>query len=219
MFSPAAAAPPSAGALAQVEADLAQVSKTLGPNHPQLLALRQRRAMLEEQVVQERRSSSTSVSAAVSAAQSNNSLLETQKAKVMSQRDKVEKVRLMQDEINLRRDQYTKAIARGAELRQEADISESGVIPLANAITPQDPVFPKKGLVISAALFGGAGLGVAIGLLIELLGRRIRSADDLHSAIDAPILAVIRRAGKPLRTSWLSRLLRPIMPRPRAAGA
>lgn len=219
MSAMAGAPPPSAGALAQVEADLAQASRSLGPNHPQLLALRQRRAMLEEQVAQERRTASSSISAAISAAQSNSSQLEAQKAKVMSQRDKVEKLRLMQDEINLRRDQYTKAIARGAELRQEAEISESGVIPLANAITPQEPVFPKKGLTIAAALFGGAGLGVAIGLMIELLGRRIRSADDLHSAIDAPILAVIRRVGEPRKLTWWTRLLSPIMPRPRAAGA
>ncbi len=217
--SVAAQPPPSAGALAQADADLAQASRTLGPNHPQLLALRQRRGVLEEQVAQERRTSGSSASAAISAAQSTNSLIEAQKNKVMSQRDKVEKLRLMQDEISLRREQYTTSIARAAQLRQEAEILESGVIPLANAITPQEPVFPKKGLVIGAALFGGGGLGVAMGLLLELLGRRVRSADDLSSVIDAPILAVIRRVGKPLKVTWWSRLLRPMMPRPRAAGA
>lgn len=191
--SGAAAVAPSAALLAQVDAELAQSSKVFGPNHPQLKALQARRATLEQQVAQERSAAASSAGAAASAAQAASGMLEAQKAKVMAQRDKVERLRLMQDEIDLRREQYTKAIARAAQLRQEAEVAEAGVIPLASAITPQSPVFPKKGLMIGVALFGGLGLGVAVGLLMEIFGRRVRSADDLERAVSAPVLAVIQR--------------------------
>lgn len=198
----AGAAPPSAGMLAQVEAELSQASKVMGPNHPTLKALQARRATLEQQVAQERSAANAAAGAAISAARATSGMLEAQKAKVMAQRDKVERLRLMQDEIDLRRDQYTKGIARAAQLRQEAEIAETGVVPLANAITPQEPVFPKKGLIIGASFFGGMGLGVFAGLLLELFGRRVRSPDDLHGAVDAPVLAVVRRHGAPAKRKW-----------------
>lgn len=194
----AAAAPPSAAALAQVEAELAQASKVLGPNHPTLQALRTRRDTLEKQVAEERRASTSAASAALSAAQATSGMLEAQKNKVLGQREKVERLRLMQDEIDLRRDQYNKGVARAAQLRQEAEVAEAGAIPLASAILPQEPEFPKKGVIIPAAALGGGALGIVVSLLMELIGRRVRSADDLASVVKAPVLAVVR--GAPTRT-------------------
>lgn len=209
---------PSSAALAQVDAELEQASKVLGPNHPQLKALQGRRILLEKQVADERNASSSAASSALSAARATSGLLEAQKAKVMSQRDKVERLRLMQDEIDLRRDQYTKGIARAAQLRQEAEVAEAGVTPLASAITPQSPVFPKKGLIIGGALAGGMGLGIAMGLLIELFGRRVRSSDDLQGLVNAPVLAVIRSYEKP-KSRGFSWPLGRVGPRQRTAQA
>ena len=208
MIAPSAAAPPSAGQLAAAEAELVQQSKVLGPNHPVLLALRQRVQVLGQQVAQERGAATSAASAAMSAAAATSGMLEAQKAKVLGQRDKVERLRLMQDEIDLRRDQYNKGVARAAQLRQEAEIAEAGVIPLANAITPQEPEFPKKGLMMAAAVLGGLGGGVLVALVLEIFGRRVRSPDDLGTAVDAPVLAVIRGKAKARRSIWRLPLLR-----------
>jgi succinoglycan biosynthesis transport protein ExoP len=202
VFAPAAAAAPSAPMLAAVEAELGEASKVLGPNHPTLQSLRTRKAVLENQVAQERAAANNSASAAVSAARATSGMLEAQKAKVMGQREQVERLRLMQDEIDLRRDQYNKGVARAAQLRQEAEVAEAGVVPLSAAVTPQEPEFPKKGVIVPAALFGGIGLGVVIGLVLELIGRRVRSADDLAVSIKAPVLAVVRGEPKPIKTSF-----------------
>ncbi|HEY0648190.1 GumC family protein [Phenylobacterium sp.] len=222
VFSGPAAPAPSAGQLALADAELAQASRVLGPNHPTLKALQARKALLEQQVAQERNTAASAANAAVSAARATSGMLEAQKAKVMAQRDKVERLRLMQDEIDLRREQYTKGIARAAQLRQEAEVAEAGVVPLANAITPQEPEFPKKRLIIAASFFGGMGLGLVIGLMLELFGRRIRSADDLEGAVDAPVLAVVRRHGRPAKTSWwrpdFGRRIKPFRPRSAASA-
>lgn len=220
VFSAASSASsPSSGQLAQVEAELDQASKVLGPNHPQLKALRARREALEKQVADERNSAAAAANAAVSAARATSGMLEAQKAKVMAQRDKVERLRLMQDEIDLRRDQYTKGLARAAQLRQEAEIAEAGVVPLASAITPQTPEFPKKGLITIASILGGMGLGVVLGLLIELFGRRVRSAEDLERAAKVPVLAVVQRHGDGLKPNLLSQLSGFHLIRPRTARA
>lgn len=199
LMAPTMSAPPSAPMLAAVEAELGEASKVLGPNHPTLQSLRARKAALETQVAQERSAANNSLGAAMSAARATSGMLEAQKAKVMGQREQVERLRLMQDEINLRRDQYNKSVGRAAQLRQEAEIAEAGVVPLAAAVTPQEPEFPKKGIIIPAAAFGGAGLGMVLGLIMEFIGRRIRSADDLSTVIRAPVLAVVRGEPKPMK--------------------
>jgi capsular polysaccharide biosynthesis protein len=136
---------------------------------------------------------------------STSGLLDEQKAKVMAQREKVEKLKLLQDNINLLREQYNKAAGRAGELRQEAEVVEAGVTPLGSALTPQEPVFPNKALVFAGALAGGLGGGVVLSLLLEFLARRVRGAEDLESLVDAPMLAVIRRTPqKKVRTSrWI----------------
>lgn len=196
VITPAAASSPSAASLAQLEADIAEQSKVLGPNHPNLQQMKRRREVLAQQVAQERSASGAAASSALNAARATSGLLEAQKAKVMAQREKVERLRLMQDEINLRRDQYNRTLARAAELRQEAEIAEAGVVPLGNAITPQIPVFPQKAPIIIIAIAAGAAIGIALALVRELFGRRVRSAEDLSGVVDAPVLAVIRSPGK-----------------------
>ncbi|ODT87856.1 hypothetical protein [Phenylobacterium sp. SCN 70-31] len=178
--------------LARIDAELLEMSKTLGPNHPQLQQARRQRELLAQQAEAERGAAGSAAASALNAARATSDLLEAQKAKVLGQRDKVERLRLMQDDIDLRRDQYNNAVTRSAQLRQEADVASAGATPLASAITPRSPVFPNKPLVLGATLGGGLLAGIVLALLLELFGRRIRSIEDLYSAVDAPVLAVIR---------------------------
>lgn len=200
----------SATQLALLDAEIAEQTKSLGPNHPLIRQLKTRRGLLATQVEQERNAAAGASSAAVNAARANAGMIEAQKAKVMQQREKVERVRLMQDDIDLRREQYKQSVARAAQLRQEAEVAEAGVTPLAQAITPQSPEFPKKGLTIGASIPAGVVVGVLIALLLELVGRRIRSPEDLGAAVAAPVLAVIQDPAARRRSRGRSlRFLRP----------
>ncbi|PZQ58323.1 MAG: hypothetical protein DI570_18050 [Phenylobacterium zucineum] len=181
----------SAAQLALLDAEIAEQTKTLGPNHPLLQQLKMRRTLLANQVAQERNAAAGIAGAQVNASRATAGMLEQQKAKVMAQREQVEKLRLMQDEIDLRREQYKQAVARAAQLRQEAEVAEAGVTPLASAITPQSAVFPNKPLIMGASIPVGAALGIFISLLLELFGRRVRGAEDLQAVVPAPVLAVI----------------------------
>jgi len=177
--------------LAQVDAAIAQASKTLGPNHPDLIAMRRKHDVLSAQVDQERRAQNAAAAATISASRVTTGMLEAQKAKVMAQRDKVEKLRLMQDEIDVRREQLNKASARAAELRQEADVAATAVSMLGDALKPDSPKFPNKPLFIGGALGGGLAMGLGIAILLEIVQRRVRSADDLRAALGVPVLTII----------------------------
>lgn len=187
--------------LAQLDAEIGEASKNLGPNHPQLIAMKGKRTLLAQAAATEQSASSMAATASQGAARATAGLLDTQKRKVMAQRDKVERLRLLQDEVEMRRGQYSKAVARSAELRQEADVADTGVTPLGNAVTPTEPSFPNKPLLLIGGLLGGAGLGTLAAILLEILGRRVRSVEDLRIAVGVPVLAVISNPDvKPRRT-------------------
>lgn len=93
--------------------------------------------------------------------------LERQKSKVIGQRDQVERLRQLQAEVDLRRAQFEKAAARTAELRQEAEVGETNLVPLGSAVTPQSPSFPNMPLIMFGALVFMVALALT-GLLVLL---------------------------------------------------
>ncbi len=213
---------PTARQLSEIDGQLVQASKIFGPNHPQLLELRRRREVVAKMVADERAAQGSAASLPGNALRETQGLLEAQKAKVLGQRDKVERVRLLQDDVSIRRAEYDKAAARAAELRQEAEVSEAGVTLLGAAMTPQTPIFPQKLLLIAVAVGGGLAFGVIISLILELFGRRIRSSEDLRIAIKAPVLAVVSRphtrTGLHLRDNFKRAFIRRRVVRTRAAA-
>ena len=200
MAAPMIAAPfasgPSAASieLAQVDAAISQASQTLGPNHPQLVALRAKRAILMSQVSQERAAGGASARAAASAASAAagavNSAMAAVRSKVVGQADKIERLKELHAQVELLRDEYNKTAAKAADLRQEATIGETGLTVLGAAVTPQKPTFPDKPLIFGGSLGLGLAIGVLVGLLMELFARRVRGAEDLQ-VIGAPLLTII----------------------------
>lgn len=175
--------------LDQLDAKIAQAAMALGPNHPQMLALRREREMIAAAPVAAT-SGGTNVGAIESA-------FERQKAKVLGQSDKLDKLRQLQSEIELRKDQYLKATQRVAEFRLQSNVDNTGIMPLADAVVPTVPSFPDVPMIMGGSIVVGLGFGVLLALLTELLARRVRSADDLSYASGAPNFAIVGVSRKP----------------------
>lgn len=169
--------------LAGVDAQIRQAQETLGPNHPQLQALRAQRASL---------ASLMSQGATRSAGSSSSSRVAAAKAAVIGNRDKLARLRILQSDVLVRQEQYNKAVAREADFRQQAAVVDAGISPLGAAYVPQTPSYPNKPLIIGGSLGLGLAFGILIALLTELLDRRVRSPEDLTSALGLPVLAIIR---------------------------
>lgn len=182
----AAVISPSALALDQLDQQIAQASMTLGPNHPGLQGLQRQRIALAAAAGREMAAGRVSVNTGQA-----ERAFEAQKSRVLAQRDKIDELAQMQRDIELRREQYLKASQRAADLRLEADVGEVGLTPLGDAAVPESPSFPNVPLIVAGAAGVGLALGIAIALLVEMLGRRVRSDDDLEYAAGAPVFAVI----------------------------
>jgi capsular polysaccharide biosynthesis protein len=69
--------------------------------------------------------------------------------------------------------------------------TQTNIMRLASAVEPLDPSGPSPKLALLVAAVAGSLLAIAGALLLELLNRRVRSADDLSSFTQLPILASI----------------------------
>ena len=173
--------------IADIDASIRQASETLGPNHPQLMALKEKRASLMALAAQAGSSQAAGgagMSARVAAA----------KAAVMNNRDKLARLTVLQSEVDIRKDQYDKTLAREADFRQQAGVVDPGVSALGAASVPDQPSFPNRPLIIGGSFSLGLVFGLLIGLLVELLDRKVRSPEDLTAALGLPVLAVLRPA-------------------------
>ena len=190
---------PSGIQLAQVDAQIAQASRSLGPNHPEMQELQRRRASLAGAAAQERAAALAAANASVSAATRSatagtsaaNQAYQSQRSRVIGQRGELEQLRRLQAEVQVRREQYTKTATRAAELRQEADATDPGVTLLGSAVAPNRPSSPNVPLILGGALGFGFAFGILLALLMELLNRRVRSVEDMASVVEVPLLAVI----------------------------
>ena len=63
---------------------------------------------------------------------------------------------------------------------------------LGVAATPRKPTFPNIPLILGGALALGFAMGILVALLRELFGRRVRGIEDMQSAFDVPLLAVVK---------------------------
>ena len=204
-----AAQPANSGSalqLAQIDAVLAEASQRLGPNHPEMQALKTRRSLVA-QVVAEEQSAAKAAASGQNVASIITKALQDQKSRVIGQRDKVERLRQLQSEVDLRRDQYRSAASRAAQYSLEAAISDVGLTPLGVVITPQKPVFPNKTLIMGGAGALGIGMGLALALLLELLNRRVRGVEDLDLLGEIHCVGVFERLGSG-RRKVLRRMLR-----------
>lgn len=175
--------------LDELDAQIAQAMATLGPNHPQMIALRRQREMMASAAAP-KTTGGLNIGAIESA-------FERQKAKVLGQSEKLDKLRQLQSEIELRKDQYLKSTQLIADYRMQSNVDDSGIQPLADAIIPTLPSFPNIPAIMGGAIVIGLGLGILLALLTELLARRIRSGDDLSYASGAPTFAILGVSRKP----------------------
>lgn len=196
-----------------VDDTIAQASQKLGTAHPAYIGLVERRAILQSQLARATAAARTYGGSAYSSLRSNATRLEAdvnaQKAKVLGLKPQLNELAQLQREVDLRRSQYERAAARAADLKLEADVSETGLVPLGDAVVSGVATFPNKPLIAAAGFFVGLVLGICAAVLTELLSRRVRGPEDLASASKVAVLAVIANAPSPGMRRRILNMFRP----------
>lgn len=199
--------------LNSLDTAMTQASQKLGTSHPTYIAIVEQRKVLVQQLA---RATAAAREAAVGNATADSGVsaarlegeLAAQKLRVLSLKPKLDELAQLQREVDLRKAQYEKAAGRAADLKLEADVSETGLVPLGDAFVLGTPSFPNKPLFLAIGLVAGFGLGVAIAVVAELVSRRVRGPEDLAQAANVAVLAVIADTVPISLTRRLRRLFR-----------
>lgn len=183
------------GELARAETRLSEISATYGSNHPQRIELDTRVAELKQQIASEmRRVSGTTTTVNRIASQrvgELRSMVEAQKRSVLNLRAQRDEAGAMLREVETAQRAFDTVAQRRTQLANESQAEQASARVLSPAIEPLEHSRPNipKNLVAGAML--GLLAGLAAALLLELVDRRVRSADDLLNLEGVPVLGVV----------------------------
>jgi len=184
---------PAQAQLEQINASISNTEKVLGPNNPDLIALKKQRDAL----AQVARASTPTVSRGPSGP-SIAALYSEQQRKVLAQRGKVAEAQQLAADVTVLRDQYAKTVQKAADEQQKSESTITGLTLLGNATEPTSPIFPKWPLVIAGSLGLGFLFGLLLSMLVELLARRVRGPEDLAIA-GVPVVGIMANNAPPTR--------------------
>lgn len=193
--------------LAQVESQLADLSKKMGTNHPQYRSLDAERLILRDKLAHEITTATRGVSATASAARQRESNLasayEEQKKRVLGLKSHREEATLLARDVQNAQQIYDAALQRYGQTRMEAQSTQTDLAILNPAIPPTKKSSPKTFLNIALSAVIGLILGIALAFVLEMLDRRVRSGLDIAGELGIPVLAELGGSD-----SWISLLRR-----------
>ena len=210
------------------EAALQQLTTRLGDNHPQVRESRASLAELRARLDAEM----TKVASSVDVTSKINRQRESElRAALDAQRAKIQKLKvvrdealvLLQDVTNAQRS-YDALLQRQMQTGLESQATLSNVNMLTQALPPVDHASPRILLYTLLSVFMGALLAVGTAVLLELIDRRVRIADDLVASLDLPVIGTLPKPGakrwaakKSLASPMQQRLLASVSPAAKGA--
>jgi uncharacterized protein involved in exopolysaccharide biosynthesis len=180
--------------LAIQESELAQLSTTLGPQHPRIVELRSQitstRAALSREVQSYTNNSNTELTSAKQLEEKLQRAVDTQRTKLLA-------VRKQQDEASklvLELQSAQTVYKRGLEGFDQVKFASSGHLTnlsfVSRATPPVEAAKPKKAKFMILGALAGMFLGIVCPLCFELLfNRRLRCRDDIERDFGIPVLA------------------------------
>src|SRR5574343_671142 len=177
------------------EARLKELSGNFGENHPQYLRAASELAELKAKVGGEIGRINSSIGTAGSISKQKEAELITavnaQKTKILELKKQRDEVSLLVREVESAQRAFDAVSQRTTQTRLESQSIQTNLSILNPATEPLKPAKPKVLLNILVSIFLGTLLGVGAALMLELMQRRVRSADDIAQGIELPVLAVI----------------------------
>ncbi|MCF8206129.1 MAG: chain length determinant protein EpsF [Methylotenera sp.] len=180
---------------ARLEARLQELTAKLGDKNPQVIETRANLAELKTRIDSEIVKVGSSLGIANSINQQRageiKAQLEAQRAKVLQMKAvRDDGAVLVRDVENAQRT-YDQVMTRLNQSTMESLATQSNVSVLSQAVAPITPTSPRLTLNMAVAVFAGTLLAVALVIAMEMLDRRVRSAEDVAQAVALPILGVL----------------------------
>lgn len=184
---------------ARLEARLQELTAKLGDKNPQVIETRANLAELKVRIDAETAKVGSSLGISNNINQQRVSEI---KAQLDAQRAKVLKMKTLRDQgAVLSRDvesaqrAYDTVLARLTQSSLESQTTQSYVSTLTQATPPLKPSSPKLLLNSILSVFVGALLALAATFALEFMDRRVRTLDDIETALGLAVIGVMPTTG------------------------
>lgn len=208
--------------IARLEGRLSEVSGNLGKNHPQYKRMETEIMSLRQQLETETRKISASISTSGRVGKERQgelrAAIESHKKRILELKGGRDAVSVLQQEVDSAQRSFDAINQRAAQTSLESATTQTNVAVLTPASPPLEASSPRVLLNTLVAVFLGTLLGVGAALMLELLDRRVRSAEDLELTLELPVLAELAPA-RQVAANWWIRLSRRILARGRPVPA
>ena len=191
--------------IARLDAKLQESNVNLGNNHPQTQRTEMELATLKAQLETETRKITSSIDTTYQVSKQREQQLQgalaTQKARVLTLNKQRDEINVLRHDIETAQRAYEGLSQRATQTNVESQNGQTNIAVLNAASPPSEPSKPRVLLNVLVSIFLGTLLGVGLALMLELINRRVRSADDLVEALDLPVLGSIASATAMLKRS------------------
>ena len=185
------------------ESKFSELSQRVGASHPQYQAAQAELSKLKSQLQEATASASSSISGTARINQQReaelSAALAAQKARVLKLNLSRGELSVLERDVDSAQRALDAASQRFTQTTLEGNVNQTDIAVLNPAIAPQKPAGPKVLLNTLLSIFLGTMLGVGLGLLAEMLDRRVRSRDDISELLEVPVFSI--RQTKPSKDS------------------
>jgi succinoglycan biosynthesis transport protein ExoP len=178
-----------------LNAQLQSLLTRLGPNHPDVVSLRNQLRELERAVNSEIGRTVAAADAEVRADKVRVSNLEANLKAAQAQVDKNNQAMIplnaMQRDADAARTLLQAVLTRVQQTAQQTAIEKPNARVISGALPPPEPSFPKIKILLPAAVVFGIVFGLLVVYLLELADSTFRSGDDVRAVLGLPCFALI----------------------------
>lgn len=181
--------------IARLEAKVQETRVRLGANHPERQSQESELASLRSRLAAEIGRVSGSIETTYRVGKDRErelqGALSAQKERVMQLNKQRDELSVYRRDVESAQKAYETVTQSASQTRLQSLSNQTNAVRLNTATPPTAPSSPKTMMNLLIAAFGGTLLGIACALLLELVNRRVRSAEDLVQMLDLPVLASI----------------------------
>jgi len=181
--------------ITRLDAALQESNINLGKNHPQTQRTESQLASLRSKLASEIRHIGNSIGTSYQVGKHREGelieSLEAQKKHVLDLTKQHDAINVLKRDVELAQRAFEATSLRSMQVRLESQAVQTNIAVLNPAAVPTEASSPKILLNMLISIFLGILLSVGVALVIELINRRVYSAEDLLEALDLPVLATI----------------------------
>jgi succinoglycan biosynthesis transport protein ExoP len=183
--------------VARQEAKLREVSGNFGKNHPEFRQMETELAALRQRLDAETRLITSGFGTAGAVGRDKEAdlvaAIAAQKKRLVEAKQARDQLAALQRDLDLSQKAYESVSQRLTQSRLESEFTQSNVSVLTLATEPAAPSFPNVPMNILLCIFLGTFGGIAAAFVLEMLDRRVRTADDMVEMLQLPMLGRIPR--------------------------